>query len=369
LNNVTLTKHVDYIAEATHILEAVAQKKSIKKLKETYISKYNISFQSAIAFFDTVDKIITDTNGLLSKEQPQISFYFSPVGGNSFTLANLVLLISQDDINETAASIFDYSIKLSQEEINQRFSDILLNNIESGLTNPSFKDVITLIEGTEASIEEKWNKQQMYINRQKHLPKVVELLKKSERVLSKYYKQLEPCIEEYYEFWSRRLAEANIFEDLYNAFQLSIISENPKGTMIIPNIINFSQITFHSSYVAGTEAYVYDHIRMAILIGDKLSMNAIASSNIYGDYALKCLKLISDKSKLDILTMIKDNKTYGAELARKLNLTTATISHHMSSLMDCRLVTVETDNKRIYYSTNKETISALLDYLKNLLVN
>jgi transcriptional accessory protein Tex/SPT6 len=58
LNNVTLTKHVDYIAETTHILEAVAQKKSIKKLKEL-VYKYNV-------------QVISLGNGTASRESEEV---------------------------------------------------------------------------------------------------------------------------------------------------------------------------------------------------------------------------------------------------------------------------------------------------------
>ena len=41
----------------------------------------------------------------------------------------------------------------------------------------------------------------------------------------------------------------------------------------------------------------------------------------------------------------------------------------MSALMDRRLVMVEKENNRVYFSSNKQIIAELLDYLKLLLVD
>nr|WP_242704347.1 winged helix-turn-helix domain-containing protein [Enterococcus sp. 665A] len=43
------------------------------------------------------------------------------------------------------------------------------------------------------------------------------------------------------------------------------------------------------------------------------------------------LKAISDKNKLEILSFLKEKSSYNLELAKQLNLTPATISHHMNT--------------------------------------
>jgi len=45
------------------------------------------------------------------------------------------------------------------------------------------------------------------------------------------------------------------------------------------------------------------------------------------------LKLLSDPSKFEILYFIRNKKAYGQEIAAEQKLTTATISHHMNTLM------------------------------------
>ena len=56
------------------------------------------------------------------------------------------------------------------------------------------------------------------------------------------------------------------------------------------------------------------------------------------DELITALKLLGDKSKFEILRTVKDEGAYGAQLAKQMGLTTATISHHVNALLNRRLV-------------------------------
>lgn len=53
------------------------------------------------------------------------------------------------------------------------------------------------------------------------------------------------------------------------------------------------------------------------------------------------LKLLGDKSKFEILCLLKSHGRYNLEIAEELQLTPATASHHMSLLLSNHMVTVE----------------------------
>ncbi len=61
------------------------------------------------------------------------------------------------------------------------------------------------------------------------------------------------------------------------------------------------------------------------------------------------LNTISDKSRLAILYLLKDRPYYVNELAEKLNISTATISYHLSKLQDLNIVDCKRKDQRIYY--------------------
>lgn len=61
-------------------------------------------------------------------------------------------------------------------------------------------------------------------------------------------------------------------------------------------------------------------------------------------------KSLSDPSKLEILHALKKEKLYNREIAQKLELTPATISHHMNMLLSTGLVEVTREGSKVYYS-------------------
>ena len=80
------------------------------------------------------------------------------------------------------------------------------------------------------------------------------------------------------------------------------------------------------------------------------------------------LKVLADESKLEILALLKEKRRYGRELAKELNLTTATISHHMDILTSCGLVTLNKEMNRIYYEIDENAIRKVLEQTGELLL-
>lgn len=76
------------------------------------------------------------------------------------------------------------------------------------------------------------------------------------------------------------------------------------------------------------------------------------------------LKVLSDKSRLEILRQLRTRPTYGKILATRLNLTTATISRHLDQLKAINLIREEKSNNVKYYYVNKDEFEKLLDEIR-----
>ena len=96
--------------------------------------------------------------------------------------------------------------------------------------------------------------------------------------------------------------------------------------------------------------------------------NAMFKVELENKHVLEVLKVLSDKSKFEILSYIRDKRAYGSELAKHMGLTTATISHHMGALFDCGLVEIERENNRMFYREKKETMEQVLEYCRKTLL-
>lgn len=86
------------------------------------------------------------------------------------------------------------------------------------------------------------------------------------------------------------------------------------------------------------------------------------------EYLCDRLKAISDKRRLDIIKLIKNESLCGQDLAERIGLSPATISHHMSSLVSAGFINVDKQNPRVSYSINQEFIKSFIQNLSNTLL-
>jgi len=86
-----------------------------------------------------------------------------------------------------------------------------------------------------------------------------------------------------------------------------------------------------------------------------------------GEEIVSALKVISDKTRLEILRQLIAEPTYGKVLANRLDLTTATISHHLEQLKSVGLI-IEMREKNIkYFNANIEGVDKLLEKTRDYL--
>lgn len=86
------------------------------------------------------------------------------------------------------------------------------------------------------------------------------------------------------------------------------------------------------------------------------------------DELLVCAKALSDKSKLDILLCLKEESLYGLEIAEKMGLTPATVSHHMGILLATGFVELEKRGGKVFYQLSKIGIQKFLSGASQLLL-
>ena len=128
---------------------------------------------------------------------------------------------------------------------------------------------------------------------------------------------------------------------------------------------NFSNCDIHTvgpSMVTASGVYIMsNHCYIGLLWEKSIAdLGYLTQGNAY---IITCLKALSDNSKFEILTSLKESPKYATELALQLGLTSATVSHHMNALLVAQLVYVEKSNGKYYYHVNKETVKDMLERL------
>ena len=78
------------------------------------------------------------------------------------------------------------------------------------------------------------------------------------------------------------------------------------------------------------------------------------------------MKALSDKTRRDILTLLKQGRKSAGEIAEAFPVTGAAISRHLSVLMHADLIRDEREGKYIYYELNASVLEEIMLWIKTL---
>ncbi|MDV0445018.1 hypothetical protein MmiAt1_05720 [Methanimicrococcus sp. At1] len=85
----------------------------------------------------------------------------------------------------------------------------------------------------------------------------------------------------------------------------------------------------------------------------------------YNEYA-RFFKALSDPNRLMIIDMLSCGELCACVILEKFQFTQPTLSHHMKTLCDCRLVNGRKEGKWTYYSLNDEIVQNFRVFLEEL---
>ena len=78
------------------------------------------------------------------------------------------------------------------------------------------------------------------------------------------------------------------------------------------------------------------------------------------------LKALSDPTRREILTLLKDGKRSAGEIADQFDITAAAVSRHLSVLKEADLVCDTREGKYIFYELNTTVLEEILLWISQL---
>lgn len=78
------------------------------------------------------------------------------------------------------------------------------------------------------------------------------------------------------------------------------------------------------------------------------------------------MKALSDKTRRDILTLLKQGRKSAGEISEAFPVTGAAISRHLSVLKEADLIRDEREGKYIYYELNASVLEEIMLWIKQL---
>lgn len=375
-----ISKKADYVAEALALLGHLGIEERYCEIRESLSKKSPGSFKDKNSPFPLLEQIEEKAKFVLKDEFEQIKYYFSGNNDTGDCIGRLALLWDDSlrPYYPDLKSLSDSLTGLSEMEFCRKFGRILQkygNLIQEDLKESAFEiteepiQVISYLMKMELSDEERWKIQTVFMDPETHQKNLLNLLEKTLHLLDSFDSDLTEQLQRFYHYWNKKTDQINFYTYLEETLDIHI-GENPLGYRICPRIFRPNVASFFSDTDNKGNYKQPDLFKMGILFGDDYDLKLFFTDGESGfeEYALRVLKMLSDKSKFEILSYIRDKSAYGSELADYLNLTTATISHHMNALLECGLVEIKKENNRIYYRANPKTLEEVLKYSQNTLI-
>lgn len=254
----------------------------------------------------------------------------------------LFVLVNNRNIYKNIDSFTNHDLKIE-------FLKSYNSNFETTYPNSSIESlegILSLLNESTLNEKSKWRFLLVMQNPKTYYSHLVELINKNldayNKAIKSIEKDLKVLINKYIKY---------VEKDGYKLLNTTLSNLSNNFT-VIPSLV------FQSILVA-TDNVIYLGLYIESLQNDQ-----VTSMGIKGDLVLK-LKALSDKSKMDILLLLKSGSKYNLEIAEALNLTPATTSYHMGSLLDCSMVSVTKDEGKCYYHLEPSSIQKLIDELKS----
>lgn len=226
-------------------------------------------------------------------------------------------------------------------------------------------EIFKLINEKDMSSEDKVNILDMYQNIDNSFDDIIKIIRAGVDILKEYDEVIQSIYSVTYDKYKE--IEGKSIKEL-GRFAVSKYVDFDLTDSIDVNVCNFyiSIIGYNHFTITVIPDMKFG---MNLLIGvffEELTMFANDQENRAKTSVLQ-LKALSDLNRYKIMKLLIQKSYYAKELAEILNLTPATLSHHMEILSSAGLLKTSTDGRKLFYKINDENISLLIGDLDSFL--
>ena len=363
---VIIKKEINYVEEANNLLFHYANSISYEDMKQKGFGKFDYSKDIYNERYELIFKIYHYVTDNMRFDKDKLGFYFKELGNSKMSISNYLLPIYTAVQYSTLEEYEEGAKVKSSSQIIKDFDDILSQYCSIGESGEerkaeTFEDLMRVMDQADLSAEDKWKIVQVYLERDKHIKEVCTIFQKIIHLMKECQDEIKKLETGFYEYWSNYMAGTDFLKKLQDYTNIRWKCSEER-IFILPSIFLPQAISLS---INDEEEKKPDVIRLGVILDLNLHYTP---AEVDAEKLNIALKLLSDKSKFEILKYIKDKPAYGFEIANALNLSTSTISYHMNSLITANLIKLEKDANKIYYSVNKDNINKLLEDIRLILL-
>lgn len=228
------------------------------------------------------------------------------------------------------------------------------NSIWKNEIDIKLEDILWLIENTESSADKKFEIIKIYIDCERVFKEFQEKIGACEYIVNKHYHLIEDRFEEV----------ANNFE-LYKDTEKFLEMANVKSLKDHYSediVIRFSGVSYNGgSFRVSSKKDLDTKVIMGIMLFE-LYDYSLSFEGTKDKIIEKC-KAIGDDTRFTILNLISERPYYVKELAEKMGLTSASISHHLTILFQAGFIEPTVKDRKTYYNIKDEAFTELGEQL------
>ncbi|MGN0351453.1 MAG: ArsR/SmtB family transcription factor [Roseburia sp.] len=356
--------------EAAEVIARHVNGEDYQETKNKILMRYGARFndESRKKFTERLDVIAEVYQSVESKivDSPEMEFLFRKhYYNNTYSILAQVMLLNFHDIHKyTVADYLESCMRRWKKTMKSQvhleavaFSALVLRPGEK-----LWKDcLLDDIDKLDYPYEFKWGLLKVLTNFEFYIEKLGEILGTIEEELRESLKKLDPIVEEMQNFWKKKLTEATIEE---MAESMNLLPEDVLGKKVMLQLLRMpcDQAIMDDQW---SEKQLPVYLGLGIEWGSQFEDEQI-------DRSLLCeeLRVLSEDSKFEILRLLKNEGSYGQEIARKVKLDAATVSRHLTVLQRHGLVYIEKkEGRNIYYRVNQNEIRNLLELMQNIFLS
>lgn len=363
----TVVREIDYYRECIELLFRIVNNNTYSNLKKDMLSRLDQREHAKISSqLDKLSMIEEDIKSQIDLTHLNLQFYFKQFVYENLCIAKILYQSIVHTVFYDDTKAMKNYIKQSFENIkNDNTLELVLASDEIETTKYEENQAASFtnrIGNLECDSAQKWQILDLIEHSSEHLEKLIPILEHTIIKLKKHEAVLEELKRESCDYWEDYFKENEFMKLISIFYNFKEDSFPDKPAFIRTQIMNCNRVIFNGNDENAGDYHILD-------VGITFDCEFKATKNTFTKEQLCIgLKLLSDPSKFEILRFINEKQAYGQEIAAELNLTTATISHHMSALMVLGLINLEKVDNRVYYQMNKEAVGVLLEEAKRALL-
>lgn len=314
-----------------------------------YCKKYNVEPGRFAGILDAYEYVKAN---LVCEEQELLALFGVPDGMET----NLYDLLIQTRFNLGDARLHDLNLRIA----------LFLSDEadEPVFTHAGVSDLMAYAQRLQTPDSVKLLLTDAIIRFEEYEARANKILDQAEALLREKIALLEPYAAQALADWHALANEEAFFDRL--AVE-GIRLDCPRAD-VYPAVMQFTTVSIHSNAVCA-ESFAEEEraiISYGIFVDEFTRSDRTGKTDL--ESIANLLHALDDKKRLQILLALRARPLYGQELAVVTELSPGTVSHHMSELAGCGLVTIEKQGVKLLYHLNEARLrefTAMLE--KNLM--